>query len=309
MALSSLSLQQRYLFDTLGFVVLRGVLSTEEVDLVNKGINKYSTTQFFEREGALRNSPLGSSGRRDCGSFLTWSREDGGDVLRSLLCHPTLYPVLNQLCGEGHRLDHKPVLFRQPNGCEGFDLHGGAVRKDGVYDFPISYHCQAGHMVCNLINVAVQFTSSPRGAGGFVVVPGSHKSNFPYPSCPEELQTMADTYGYQPECNPGDVVLFAEACLHGAAVRMAPEERRVALIRFAPATCAFARGYLDQHSQFYEFLTEAQKAVVAPPYHEAYDRVKPRTVNGVLTSEAAVAQGRRHDKKEFDKGVFKGEYF
>jgi hypothetical protein len=298
----ALSQSQRYLFDTLGFVVLRGALSAAELELVNRGIDK-NANQFFQREGALRNSAAGSSGRIDCGSFLSWSAEDGGDVFRSLLCHPVIAPVLDELCGVGHRLDHKPILFRQPNGCEGFDLHGGAVSKTGVYDYPISYHCHAGNIVCNLINVAVQFTASPRGAGGFVVVPGSHKSNFPNPP-PEELQAIADTYGYQPECNAGDVVLFAEACLHGAAVRAAPQERRVALIRFAPATCAFARGYLDGHPQFYDYLTDAQKAVVAPPYHLQLDRLIPADNGG-----HRVANPRRQDKKDFDKTVLSSEYY
>lgn len=303
--MQTLSVRDRYLFDTLGFVVIRNVLSSAELDLANKGIDKYNNSDFFERKNSLRNSNLGSSGRRDCGSFLTWPAEDGGDVFRSLLCHPNLVPLLNELCGEGYRLDHKPVLFAQPNGAEGFDLHGGAVRSDGRYDFPIAYHVHSGQIVCNLINVAVQLTDSPKGAGGFVVVPGSHKSNFPYPSSKEELQFIADTFGYQPECKAGDVVIFTEAVLHGAAVRNAPQERRVALIRFAPPTCAYARGYLNNHAEFEEYLTPSQKAVVAPPYHLDQDRPAP-SLDG---KDVSVPRARRQDKKEFDRIVFKHDYY
>lgn len=300
-----LSLTDRYLFDTLGFVVLRNVLSGKELELANNGIDKYCTTEFFERKNALRNSSLGSSGRRDCGSFLSWPAEDGGDVFRSLLCHPNLVGVLNELCGQGYRLDHKPVLFTQPNGAEGFDLHGGAVRSDGRYDFPIAYHVHSGQIVCNLINVAVQFADSPRGAGGFVVVPGSHKANFPYPNSKEELQKIADTYGYQPECKAGDVVIFTEAVLHGAAVRNAANERRVALLRFAPPTCAYARGYLNEHAEFARHLIPSQKAVIAPPYHLDQDR--PATTED--GHDVEVPRPRRADKKEFDRVVFKHDYY
>jgi hypothetical protein len=195
-------------------------------------------------------------------------------------------------------------LFAQPNGAEGFDLHGGAVKCNGNYDFPISYHVHAGQIMCNLINVAVQLTDSPRGAGGFVVVPGSHKANFPYPSSKEDLQHIADTYGYQPECKAGDVVIFTEAVLHGAAVRNAPNERRVALIRFSPATCAYARGYLNDHDEFIDHLNEAQRAVVGSPYHVDLDRPVPTS-----ETESRIMHPRREDKKTFDRIVFNHDYY
>jgi ectoine hydroxylase-related dioxygenase (phytanoyl-CoA dioxygenase family) len=301
----ALSGRDRYLFDTLGFVVLHDVLTPDELACVNLGIDERKYADFLERTNTLRNSSLGSSGRRDCGNFLSWPQSHGGDVFRSLLAHPKLIPVLNELCGAGHRLDHKPVLFIQQNGAEGFDLHGGAVRSTGEYDFPIAYHVHSGQIVCNLINVAVQLTDSPRGAGGFVVVPGSHKANFPYPQSKSELQHIADTYGYQPECKAGDVVLFTEAVLHGAAVRNAENERRVALIRFSPATCAYARGYLNDHSEFCPYLTPAQRAVIAPPYHFDQDRPVPDPSSGGTT----IPRPRRADKKEFDKIVFNHEYY
>jgi hypothetical protein len=58
----------------------------------------------------------------------------------------------------------------------------------------------SNQIVCNLINVAVQFSDSPKGSGGFVVIPGSHKSNFPSLPSPEAFQELADTFGIQPEC-------------------------------------------------------------------------------------------------------------
>ena len=138
-----------------------------------------------------------------------------------------------------------------------------------------------------------------------MVVPGSHKANFPYPDSKAELQDIADIYGYQPECRAGDVVLFTEAVLHGAAVRNAITERRVALIRFGPPTCAYARGYINNHLEFLDFLTPAQRAVVTPPYHLDLDRCLPNE-DGEGTNTPRV---RRHDKKEFDKVVFNHEYY
>jgi hypothetical protein len=302
----ALSHIDRYLFDTLGFVVIKGVLSSAEVCKINQGIDAHARTDFHERTGTIRNSALGKSGRKDCGNFLGWSDQDGGSELRSLLANRKLLPILNELCGEGHRLDHKPVMFVQEQGAEGFDLHGGAVTSSGAYNFPISYHCHAGQIVCNLINVAVQLTDSPRGAGGFVVVPGSHKSNFPSPKTNEELQFIADNYGYQPECQAGDAVLFTEAVLHGAAIRHSSNQRRVVLMRFAPPTCAYARGYANEgFSDFADKLTPAQRAVASQlPFHLDQDRETPSKEDGTC-----VPHPRRRDKKDFDRIVFGNEYY
>jgi hypothetical protein len=259
------------------------------------------------RVGNLRNSTRGSSGRLDCGNFLTWPSDDAGDIFRSVLCHPKLHDIINSLCGTGHRLDHSPILFCQPNGAEGFDLHGGAVSGDGQYNFPISYHCHANQIVCNLINVSVQFSDSPKGSGGFVVIPGSHKSNFPSPSSPEALQELADTFGIQPECQAGDAIIFAEAVLHGATQRQAEHERRVALYRFAPATCAYARGYsTTPNYDFVEYLSPAQRSVLTTPYYEGLDRARPIEGGG---TDAHVPNPRKEFKREFDRVVFNQEYY
>ena len=297
---------ERYLFDTLGFVVIKGIFSKAEIGAINAGINNREATDFHERTGGIRNSALGKCGRKDCGNFLSWPEQDGGSILRSLLAHPKLRPILDELCGPGHRLDHKPVMFIQEQGAEGFDLHGGAVTASGAYNFPISYHCHAGQIVCNLINVAVQLTDSPKGAGGFVVVPGSHKSNFPSPKTPELLQYIADNYGYQPDCEAGDAVLFTEAVLHGAAVRTSPNQRRVVLMRFSPATCAYARGYANGgFSDFINHLTPAQRAVAEQlPFHLDQDRETP-SEGGTI----CVPHPRRADKKHFDRVVFGNDYY
>jgi hypothetical protein len=300
-----LSDADRYLFDTLGFITIPDVLSPEELSLVNRGVDRHFETDFHQRTDSLRNSKKGTSGRFDCGNFLSWPDSDGGDVFRSILNHHKLGPVISEFCGRGYRLDHKPVLFVQRPGGEGFDLHGGAICPDGEYNYPISYHCHANRVVCNLINVAVQLTDSPAGSGGFVVIPGSHKSNFPYPNSPQLLEKISDQFGYQPVCKAGDAILFTEACLHGAAVRNSINERRVALIRFSPPTCAYARGYVAGH-EFEPLLDPAQRTVIEKPYHLDQDRPVPETYGG---RESMVPRARRSDKKEFDRVVFNHDYY
>ena len=52
----------KYLFDTLGFVVIKNVLTAEELKQVNAGIDSREGSEFFERADSLRNSSRGQSG-------------------------------------------------------------------------------------------------------------------------------------------------------------------------------------------------------------------------------------------------------
>ena len=57
---------------------------------------------------------------------------------------------------------------------------------------------------------------------------------------------------YQPVTNPGDVVFFSEATVHGCLPWNAEHQRRVVLYRFAPSNCAYGRTY---HPAWQVFLS------------------------------------------------------
>ena len=110
--------------------------------------------------------------------------------------------------------------------------------------------------------------------------------------------------------NAGDVVLFSEATVHGALAWTNKEQQRlIALYRFAPAICAYARGYLvdnfNNESQLKEMdVTEAEKAVLQLPFDSRFDR----NVIDEETGEVKTIQ-RSSEKKTFDKLVFGKDYF
>jgi len=114
---AQLSAEERYMFDTFGYVVLRGRLSPAEVRSLREALAAHPE-DFHERHGALRNSREAAyvgdetTGRRDCGAMLGWP-EPHAAPFRQLLAHPALVPVLHELVGEGYRLDHSPVVFSQ----------------------------------------------------------------------------------------------------------------------------------------------------------------------------------------------------
>ena len=81
---TTLSAKYKYLFDLNGFLIVRGVLSEEEVAAANAAIDNHLDT-LHERSGKLRTSGLygrqsdalagdGATGRMDMGGFLGWDK-------------------------------------------------------------------------------------------------------------------------------------------------------------------------------------------------------------------------------------------
>ena len=315
-AAEGMSKAQKYLFDLNGFIVIRNVFDSDFIKQANAAIDAH-TDRLYERTGQLRTSGLygrespelagdGTTGRMDLGGMLGWAQPHC-EPFRALLCHPTVAQVLTTLLGVGYRLDHSPLMIAQEKGAEGHTLHGGAVTEAGEPAWPLAYEFRHGAMRNQLLTVCMQLADAPKGAGGFCCVPGSHKANFPVPPALADLaDPELNEYVVQPAIHPGDVLVFSEATLHGTLPWAAEHQRRTVIYRFAPAGSAYGRGYLpDWPEEALEGMSDAQKAVLEPPYHPRMNRPY---VN-VQTGEAVEAKPRESFKVEFDEQVFGRRYF
>lgn len=312
-AISQFSDQERYLFDLNGFLVVRNVLSQDELAAANAAIDAHQD-HAQERSGILRNTRLrtplagdNQSGRLDLGGMLAWPRPHC-DVFRSLLAHPKLVPALTALCGPGYRMDHLPLGILQNRGSEGFALHGGPLNSEGHFNPTLQYRCVGGSLYNSLLAMSVQLSDHRAGDGGFCIVRGSHKSNFPVPSAfVDGGGELGDCHLYEPVTQAGDVVFFSEATVHGARPWNAEHQRRIALYRFAPATVSYSRAYSPSWSEdVLKDLTPAQQAVLEPPYSARLDR--PVLTRGG-DEEPDYGAPRPEVKKQFDKQVFGSRYF
>lgn len=107
---------ERYLFDLNGYLIVRNVLTKEEVRMANEAIDKRQDQMVQRDENALRNAVKGTAfygsgpGRKDLGGVLEW---DGGDskVLKSILAHPRLVPLFHGILGKGYRMDRKYLII------------------------------------------------------------------------------------------------------------------------------------------------------------------------------------------------------
>lgn len=313
---TEMSDDERYLFDLNGFLVVRNVFTPEEVAHANAAIDRHASEMVERSDPALRNAlkdtPLYGTGpgRKDLGRVLEWGMDESR-VFRSVLAHPRLVPLFHGILGKGYRMDHLPFVLAQECGAEGFRLHGGTVDcETGEYNPHLAYTCHGGNVRAALLGCSVVLTDHNAGDGGFCVVPGSHKSHFQMPSAMLDGARYAE-YVHQPVTKAGDVVLFAEGTVHGA-MPWTPQdrERRVCLYRFAPATHGYGRSYLaDNDSQWpsaiYEGLTDAQRAVLEPPYANRLDR--PNIVDPVEGTVVITTRSER--KRQHDRQVFGTKYF
>ena len=304
---------ERYLFDLNGYIIVRGVLTKEEVEAANRAIDNHAHEMIERSDESLRNAVKGTKfygkgpGRMDLGRVLEWDLEES-TVFKSILAHPRLVPLFHGILGKGYRMDHLPFVLAQNKGSEGFQLHGGTIDcHSGEYNPFLAYHCEHGMISTSLLGCNVILSDHNLGDGGFCVVPGSHKSNFKMPKGMVDGE-MYEDYIIQPATKAGDVILFSEGTVHGAKSWTSDHQRRTCLYRFSPATNVYGRSYFGHEgggwpANMYEGLTPAQRAVLEPPYANRLDRAN---INPDGSLEITT---RNERKKQHDQEVFGTKYF
>lgn len=94
---TEMSEDERYLFDLNGYVIVRGVLTPEQVEEANAMIDKHESEMIQRSDAALRNAVKGTKlygsgpGRKDLGQVLEWGADS--KLFKSILAHPRLVPL------------------------------------------------------------------------------------------------------------------------------------------------------------------------------------------------------------------------
>ena len=88
------------------------------------------------------------------------------------------------------------------------------------YDPAQHYRNESGRIRTGLIAAQWALVDHPPGAGGFMCIPGSHKSGFQLPS------TFDRELVVEVPLRAGDVVVFTEALTHGTLPWQGAEQRR-----------------------------------------------------------------------------------
>jgi ectoine hydroxylase-related dioxygenase (phytanoyl-CoA dioxygenase family) len=222
--------EEKYLFDLMGFLVVKQALSREEVIELNELIDSYDLWGKAEsgQEPACVNDPNFMT----LGAPHTWH-----EPFRRLLAHPRMVPYLLALVGPKFRYDHGYTLLMRP-GSKQLGLHGGNTPWDPAQQ----YQYRDGEMLNGLVVFSYALSDAGSDDGGFAVVPGSHKANFAIPKRFVLLEETG-TWVVRVPVKEGDVIIFSEACTHGTWPWRAQHERRSLLYKYAPGHMAWASPY------------------------------------------------------------------
>jgi len=255
--------REKYLYDIQGFLVVRDFLTPDEVDRLNAAFDANRDKMTEDTNSNIGNSTTLAGHKRGLFTgMLTWDHP-WCEPFRDLLAHPKAIPYLDAIHGRGWHMDHSPFALFSTKGAEGLILHGPGHNYFGA----AAYHYKNGKIRTGMVVFQYQLADVNEGDGGFCCIPGSHKANFPCPRDIIEWEANQDLVFNVP-CKKGDLLIFDEATTHGTLPWRADHERRSLLYRYSPHYLHYAGGY--HQTTFPEWvneLTEAQRAVLEPPYH------------------------------------------
>lgn len=210
-----LTQEQKYLFDSLGWLLLPGVLDADEIEEM--------------RDFALRL-------HRDPESLPESERSCLAGPLQKLTDHPVVVGLLNEFVAFPHLSSAT---------CYGFRMEGSGLRQrsakageqgefsphngNGMFRFPMDshfYQCFPGKAFSGLTRVVWELTPVQQGKGGTLLVTGSHKAAHTTPeSIGDPDSPLWTTY----ECPAGSVLFFTEALTHSTAAWTNEENDRLAI--------------------------------------------------------------------------------
>lgn len=257
---------EKYFFDVNGYIAIRGILSDDWVASLNEAIdNNPGHVRLRAGEQLLsRDSPslTGSHGRGDIGGILNWPQPWCRPFRDLLSFHPALHYMLD-LIGNGFRCANANGISMTA-GAEGCALHGGDVVRPNTHLF----RYRNGRFWNSLVGVCYQLSDIGPGDGGFVCIPGTHKSNIDPPADVVSMEYDLGCYRHI-EMRAGDALIFTEALTHGTLPWTAAHERRTLLYRYGAGGWSGGKGALriENYAPFYDDLTPLQQALMEPPYY------------------------------------------
>ena len=255
--------EQRYLFDTFGYLVIPDVLAPSQVDELRETIQQ-PTEQFAPADQKV--IPL------------HWSK-----VWRDMLDLPTLSPLLEELIGNHRlragqqarskedpnaqvvptfRLDHINVHTHVRKNFKGGILHGGWLGTGGSQYF--AYH--DGRFYNGLVSVSFELYDTRANGGGFGCIPGTHKGNVPLPETWRDLSRDVPDFVTRVAAEPGDAIVFTEALTHGTLPWTVDEIRETVFYKFSPHATSWSGNYFNPDDyRGYADMDDRKMAVLEPP--------------------------------------------
>ena len=223
-----------YLFDLRGYVILKNAVDPQHIAELNKAFDAFPELPFMGWHGYVQRLDNNGLAGLELQNIV-----EGGEAFEKLIDHPSWIDRVHRYCGEnksyvnGLFIDECFATIRRTGGF--FPLHSGG--QDGIVRNQFRF--VNGEFRCGQVNILTALTDIGPGDGGTLVIPGSHKADFPHPQVVgmykrKELGIVPEG-ALEVHLNAGDSLLFVDAITHGATERTNPGERRAVIYRYGPS--------------------------------------------------------------------------
>lgn len=284
--------RDKFFFDLNGFLVLKGALDADHLAAINARIDEFLAMDPPLQRGEWVGGVQAHSYTGNEGLNLQQVYE-AGEPFERLIDHPAWIDKAKTFIGGQDHFDsqHGPLFvdenfasIRGPGEAIGLHSGGHQLVKRTQYRYDNS---QFG---CGQVNILMAFNDVGPGDGATMVVPGSHKSNFPHPQMAESVMqndatSVDDVEGaVEVHLEAGDAVLFVDGIMHGSAKRVNAGQRRIAVYRYGPSWGMF-RHRVRPSEELLARLTPERRELVWP--HAPLKR-EPNRIPGFSNPEGAM---------------------
>ncbi len=230
-----------FFFDLRGYLVLKQAVEPSLLDALNQAIDTLPPLEYGEWYGNTQRRDYTASTGLELHNCV-----EAGTPFEELIDHPSWINYVRHYCGEedsyvqGLFIDECMLSVRRSGGHHPVHSGGyrGALRGRYLYEH--------GVFRCGQCNIIVALTDVGPGDGPTMVIPGSHKSNFPHPNAGDymKLDRMDHLDGaVEVYLQKGDALLFVDGLMHGGSSRTNQGERRVTIYRYGVSWGATRFGY------------------------------------------------------------------
>jgi ectoine hydroxylase-related dioxygenase (phytanoyl-CoA dioxygenase family) len=247
-----------YLFDLRGYLILENAVDASHIADLNSAFDRFPALESGAWVGNVqRKDGFGAAGME------LQNIVEGGEPFERLIDHPSWIERVRRYCGEAD--SYVEGLF--------IDECFASIRRSGGY-FPIhsggyqgairgQYRHANNVFRCGQVNILLALTDIGPGDGGTLVVPGSHKSNFPHPQLGNSSNMDDFTGVAEVNLKKGDAILFVDGISHGGSTRTNPGERRVVIYRYGVSWGSTRYGY-RYSDELLERLTPTRRKILEP---------------------------------------------
>lgn len=248
-----------YLFDLRGYLILENALDTDLLNELNTAFDHFPELEREQWWGNVQRLDNNGASGTELQNIV-----EGGPAFEKLIDNPSWINLVRRYCGDqdsytqGVFIDECFASIRRSGGF--FPVHSGGYQGStrGAYRY------RDGVFRCGQVNILMALTDVGPNDGGTMVIPGSHKSQFPHPRKPDYSSPMDTMEGaIEVQLKKGDALLFVDGISHGASSRTNPGERRVVIYRYGVSWGSTRYGY-RYSPEFLARLTPERRKIMEP---------------------------------------------